>query len=142
MKIIQRFIAVLFAGLILINSNGLLVNTHSCIAKICAENHCGDLLSILDKDNCCSAEKESTKEKQTCCTSETKYIKAAQSDILEQSKKTLFDEFSDVFVAEEIKYLRSPELPVQELSISLKHLHYSPSVSAKNQMRFLQIWRC
>lgn len=145
MKLFQQIIAVFFAGLILINSNGLLVNTHSCIAKICADNQCGSSWTSEKKDACCSVNTAEKKEESNCCSSETKFVKAAQTDVLELNKKAYtFSKTADDFPGFAIlSYPLSILSPaIGKINSGSENIPFTPSVSAKDHLRFLQVWRC
>ena len=142
--IFKRIIAILFAGLILVNSNGLIVNTHSCIAKICAENHCGSISTFFKESNCCEKSKENTKTSNNCCSSESKIIKATYSDLLENQKRSnqhdksfLTASYSDVHFLTHFVFVKSGDY-----QYSIKKAFFFSPTSAKQKMRFLQTWRC
>lgn len=144
MKLFQQIIAIFFAGLILINSNGLLVNTHSCISKICADNHCGGSW-MEPKEACCKTNSAEIEQASNCCSSETKFIKAAQPDVLELSKKgfTFSKSVGELLGLDFVtsSFFRRI-ISNSQIKIGNAYIPFSLSISAKNQLRLLQVWRC
>ena len=92
----KRFSALFFATLILVNSIGLMMKTHSCFKSICIEKRGIGLFDFGKKTSCCSEIKRSeiSQEKNNinasnCCKSEVKYIKSSYKDLLEVEKNEI-----------------------------------------------------